>query len=145
VDSTDDPTLVLTAAFLRPFPSVIMAQADEVERQKNKVGICHRTGSDRHPYVFIEIDESAESAHIGRHAHPPIDGEEDFKASGPEECRVKRTTTVTKTITTAVTKTPTTTVIKTITTTITTTFTFTVTSSTFTTVTSTSATQAPPS
>jgi hypothetical protein len=108
--------LVLTAAFLRPVTSVVMAQAD-------KVGICHRTGSG---YVFIKVHESAESAHIGDDAHPPIDGREDFFADGPGDCGVTTTTTTTTCITTA-TVTAITTIATTTTTTITTTTTTTTT------------------
>jgi hypothetical protein len=94
-------TLVLTATFLRPVTSVVIAQAD-------RVGICHRTGSATNPYVFIEVSENAVPAHIGPDAHPPLNGREDFRASGPEECVVTTTTTVTKTTTTVPTPTTTT-------------------------------------
>jgi hypothetical protein len=97
-------TLVLTAAFLRPVTSVVTAQAD-------RVGICHRTGSDTNPYVFIEVSENAVPAHIGPDAHPPLNGREDFLASGPEKCVV--TTTTTKTTTTKTPTTPKTTTTKT--------------------------------
>jgi hypothetical protein len=102
-------TLVLTAAFLRPVTSVVTAQAD-------RVGICHRTGSDTNPYVFIEVSRNAVPAHIGADAHPPLNGRADFLASGPEACVVTTTTTTT----TATPTTTTTTATPTITTTTTT-------------------------
>jgi hypothetical protein len=39
------------------------------------VPICHRTGSDKNPYVLIVVDENAVDAH---RRHPPQNGREDI-------------------------------------------------------------------
>jgi hypothetical protein len=44
----------------------------------HKVGICHRTGSDKNPYVYITIDVAAIPAHLGSDAHPEKDGRADM-------------------------------------------------------------------
>lgn len=47
----------------------------------SKVGICHRTRSARHPFIFIRVSENAIPAHL---AHG------DRLSSGPGECRGSR-------------------------------------------------------
>ena len=76
--------LLLTAAFLRPGTSVVMAQAD-------KVAICHFTGSETNPFNFIVVSEEAAKAHIGPggHSRDRLASEEEIKK---EKCEVTTTT-----------------------------------------------------
>jgi hypothetical protein len=53
----------------------------------HKVGICHRTGSETNPYVFIVVDVASLDAHFNVNpGHPPKDGREDFYANSAEDC-----------------------------------------------------------
>jgi hypothetical protein len=49
----------------------------------HKVGICHRTGSDKNPYVYIVVDVAAIPAHLGADAHPAKDGRVDMGPFAP--------------------------------------------------------------
>lgn len=51
---------------------------------QGKVSICHRTASDKNPYVLITVNQNAVDAHVGEGAHPAKNGREDYFASGSE-------------------------------------------------------------
>ena len=63
---------------------------------QEKVGICHATGSESNPYVFIEIAEPAvEAAHIDKDTgrlHGDHLGNVDFYAEEESECLVDGST-----------------------------------------------------
>ena len=84
--------LVLTAAFLRPGTSVVMAEANR-EGWERKVGLCHRTGSETNPFVFIVVDENGLNGHDD-HSRDYLASEEEIKK---KKCKVTTTTCTTKT------------------------------------------------
>ncbi len=75
--------LVAAAAFV----VVPLAIADP---PPENVGICHRTGSEANPYVFIATDNSAIiAAHVTSEAHPALNGREDYFGVTRAECAAK--------------------------------------------------------
>jgi|SRR5918999_5547697 hypothetical protein len=61
------------------------AEKDEGENQNEgrKVTICHRTASDRNPYVRIRVSQSAVKAH---REHPPKHGRRDIIPAPQSGC-----------------------------------------------------------
>lgn len=74
---------VILAALLGALVLPVMAGVAGATPQ-GKTTICHRTASDKNPYVLITINNSALPAHIGPDAHPAKNGREDYVASAAE-------------------------------------------------------------
>ena len=62
--------ITATAVVLLSATGMSSALAERPDHDHDKITICHRTFSDKHPYVKIEISENAREAHEN-HPNPP--------------------------------------------------------------------------
>lgn len=75
---------LLVACTVAAMALLVAPAAPASATPQGKVAICHRTASDKNPYVLITVNENAVSAHIGPDAHPAKKGREDYFASEGE-------------------------------------------------------------
>jgi hypothetical protein len=74
----------ICAGILFVSPRVLVAQAKQPDDQPpNKVSLCHKTGSQSNPFIFLTISQNAlKNGHAG---HP----EDILNVSSPEDCLVQ--------------------------------------------------------
>lgn len=57
-------SIITAIALMFAFVPANATGSDDEDKGKDKVGICHRTGSDSNPYVYIEVPEDEANGHI---------------------------------------------------------------------------------